>query len=96
MAVCPNCGTQVPGTSKFCLECGCSMLASAPTPAPTPTPNPFAGPGARLMQQDQQAPAATTPADPAAAATQAPAAPGVVPSQRQGASSAPAPQPDRR
>lgn len=45
--------------------------------APTPNPDPFAGPGARLMQQDQQTPAATpAPAAPAPAATQAPAAPG--------------------
>ncbi|MBP7451762.1 MAG: TolC family outer membrane protein [Ottowia sp.] len=36
------------------------------------------------------------PVNPKAMPTQAPAAPGVVPSQRQGASSAPAPQPDRR
>ena len=40
MAVCTNCGAQVPNTVKFCTECGRPM-AAAPTPASygeTPTP----------------------------------------------------------
>ena len=35
MPVCPKCGTQVPESSKFCLECGYSMLAPSPIPVTT-------------------------------------------------------------
>lgn len=69
------------------------VVPAAAAPAPTPTPNPFAGPGARLMQQDQQAPAATpAPTAPAPAATQAPAAPGAAAAPAPAAPTEQAPQ----
>ena len=45
MAVCTNCGAQVPSTVKFCTECGRPM-AAAPTPVSygeTPTPASYGG-----------------------------------------------------
>ncbi len=45
MAVCTNCGAQVPSTVKFCTECGRPM-AAAPTPVSygeTPTPASYSG-----------------------------------------------------
>jgi hypothetical protein len=42
MAVCPNCGTQVPNNSKFCTECG--QVMTTPAAAPTPAGYPGAAP----------------------------------------------------
>ena len=45
MAVCTNCGAQVPNTVKFCTECGRPM-AAAPTPVTyggTPAPETYVG-----------------------------------------------------
>ena len=37
---CPNCGNQIPDSSKFCPNCGASVSAAAPQDGPTLTQDP--------------------------------------------------------
>ena len=47
MAVCPNCGKELPEGARFCAYCGTTLSGAQPAPASTPQPQPAPAPVAQ-------------------------------------------------